>query len=233
VLIYFEKIVQHAYVIHQYPYADTSAIVKLWTDQLGYVTAMAKGVKSRREHKTLLRPFLLLQIELSGKKELLNLTVLELTGQSEALAGKALYAGLYLNELLMRLLPEKEPIPELFIAYQRALSELATGNLEATLRTFEWTLFSTLGYLPTVSIDQHHDPIDPCAYYHLHPGSLPQRIISSPELITGAYLGAHLIGIEQQTWHDPLVLKAAKQLMRCWINHYVGQKPLKSRSFFS
>ncbi len=218
-----------AYVIHQYAYGDTSAIVKLWSKELGYVTAMAKGVKTRRQQKNMLQPFLFLEVDLVGKGNIFNLKSIQIMGDLTALQGKSLYAGLYLNELLMRLLPEKEPLPSLFNEYQHTLGVLSTGILEPALRTFEWNLLTTLGYMPTLSINTNLDPINPSAYYELLPGTLPIQV-SSPTARN--YLGAHLLAIEQQEWHDPEVLKTAKYLMRSWIDHYTGHKPLKSRSLF-
>ena len=221
-----------AYVIHHYAYRESSLLLKLWTIQLGYVTAIARGAKERKQYKHLLRPFGLMAVELTGKGDILTLKTIEPVGESIALVGKALYAGLYLNELLLRLLPSKEPLPTLFFDYQQALLGLANQQPpEPILRKFEWQLLATLGYEPTLSVDMEHLPIEPDHHYHVLPGQLPQKM-SSPQQQSNVYLGAQLLAIEQQNWQDPDVLKAAKRFMRHWLEHYLDHRPLKSKSLY-
>jgi hypothetical protein len=55
------------------------------------------------------------------------------------LIGEALFSGLYLNELLIRLLPAEDPHPGVFDHYAATLLALAEGRpLEPLLRSFEW-----------------------------------------------------------------------------------------------
>ena len=64
------------------------------------------------------------------------------------LGGDALFAGLYLNELLIRTLSQEEPVAALFNDYGDALASLnsvgAEGDLEPILRTFERRLLEEL-----------------------------------------------------------------------------------------
>jgi DNA repair protein RecO (recombination protein O) len=68
------------------------------------------------------------------------------SGIAAWLHGDALFSGLYLNELLMRLLPAEAPHPALFEHYTLTLQALAAGRpLEPLLRSFEWRLLDELG----------------------------------------------------------------------------------------
>ena len=67
--------------------------------------------------------------------------------QTWTLTGEAAFCGLYLNELLALLLPEREPTTELYQHYQNTLVALSQpGLFEPWLRLFEMQLLHTLGY---------------------------------------------------------------------------------------
>ena len=72
------------------------------------------------------------------------------------LRGEALFAGFYVNELLMKLLARSDPHPALFDTYARTLAALAAargeGEAQATLRAFELTLLQELGWLADLSV---------------------------------------------------------------------------------
>ena len=60
-----------------------------------------------------------------------------------------LLCGLYVNELLERLLQPFDSHPKLYVYYQYVLNELVSGeDIEGALRTFEHRLLDELGVLP-------------------------------------------------------------------------------------
>ena len=114
-----------AFVLHSRPYKESSALVDLFTPQ-GRLRAVLRSARGKSGSQA--RPFLPLEIELRGKGELKTLSRLEPNGIPNLLHGDVLFSGLYLNELLIRLLPAQDPQPELFEHYGLTLQALAAGR---------------------------------------------------------------------------------------------------------
>jgi len=97
-----------AFILHSRPYKESSALVDLFTPQ-GRLRAVLRS--ARGKVGSLARPFVPLDVELRGRSELKSVSRLEATGIAQLLSGGALFSGLYLNELLIRLLPAEQPHP--------------------------------------------------------------------------------------------------------------------------
>ncbi|MCX8003649.1 MAG: DNA repair protein RecO C-terminal domain-containing protein, partial [Burkholderiaceae bacterium] len=78
----------------------------------------------------------------SGRGDIKTLARVEWCGGLAPLRGDALFAGFYLNELLVRLLARGDPHERLFAHYLDALRALAREPAapEAALRAFELAL---------------------------------------------------------------------------------------------
>ena len=144
-----------AYVLHQYDWSESSLIVELFTRAQGRVVVAAKGAKRPTSNfRPVLLPFHPILVQLGKppkdeQAEVLNLRGAEWAGGQALLATSAMYAGFYLNELLLKLLPRQDAHPALFDAYAATLAALAEGADEApTLRAFELLLLRELGWLP-------------------------------------------------------------------------------------
>ena len=148
---------QPAYVLHSRPYRDTSAIIELFTPEYGRLSAVPRGVRRqsrRRSSSARSQPFSPLLVSFSGRAELKTLVASESAGQPHVLAGNSLFSGLYMNELLVRLLHRHDPHPELFAFYAATLKDLSAGAaLEPVLREFELKLLDDLGYSFDFSVD--------------------------------------------------------------------------------
>lgn len=83
--------------------------------------------RARGKGGSLVRPFVPLELELRGRGELKNVGRMDSAGIAAWLHGDALFSGLYLNELLMRLLPAEAPFVALFEHYALTLQALAEG----------------------------------------------------------------------------------------------------------
>jgi len=160
-----------AYVLHSVPYKETSLVVELWTRDHGKVSAVAKGAK--RPHsslKTVLLSFQPLLVTLSGRSEVKTLTSAEWVGGHLPPQEEGLFAAYYLNELLMRGLLREDPHPVLFDAYALAMASLASGyNSAPTLRMFEMSFLTELGYGLDLENDLSGLPIQADACYALIP----------------------------------------------------------------
>ena len=122
---------QPGYVLHSYPYQETSLIVEIFTREFGRVGMVAKGAK--RPHsplRSVLMPFHALTLDWSGKSELKTLRTAEWRGAFRLLKGRALICGFYLNELLLKLLHRDDPHDG-----RRVFIEMAPTTSTATCST--------------------------------------------------------------------------------------------------
>ena len=116
---------QPAFVLHTYPWRETSLIVEFFTRDYGRIPLVARGAKRpMSQYRGLLNPFCPLAVSYSGKGEVKNLTRCEWYG-TIPMNEKVLMSAFYINELLVRLLPRGEPEPSLFTIYYDTLKKLA------------------------------------------------------------------------------------------------------------
>ncbi|MGE7958804.1 DNA repair protein RecO [Pseudomonas sp. NPDC089530] len=218
---------QLAYVLHSRAYRESSALVDFITPQ-GRLRAVLRGARGKAG--TLARPFVPLEVEFRGRGELKNVGRMESAGTAAWLNGEALFSGLYLNELLIRLLPAEDPHPALFDHYAATLLALAEGRaLEPLLRAFEWRLLDDLGYGFALDTDIHGAPIEAQGMYRLQvDAGLEQVHLLQP----GLFNGAELLAMAQADWSAPGALAAAKRLMRQALAVHLGGRPLVSRELF-
>jgi DNA repair protein RecO (recombination protein O) len=223
-----------AYVLHHHDYGETSLLVELFTRQHGRLGLIAKGIRRARSPlRAALIPFQPLAVSFSGRGELPTLTIAEPAAAAPAIAGAALFCGLYLNELLLRLLHRHDPHERLFQSYADALSRLGVGqNPEALLRVFEKRLLEDIGF----GLVLDHDVQDGTA---LQPGQLyrylPERGPMMAATANGegiAVHGASLLALACECLEDEAVLGEAKRLMRALLARHLGGRPLTSRDLF-
>ena len=116
---------QPAFILHSRAYRESSALVDFLTPQ-GRLRAVLRGARGKAG--TLARPFVPVEVEFRGRGELKNVGRLEAAGIPRWLHGEALFSGLYLNELILRLLPAEDPHPVVFDHYAATLEALAAGR---------------------------------------------------------------------------------------------------------
>src|SRR5690554_7651986 len=119
------------WVLHRRPYRNTSVIVDFFGGGVGRLGAIARG----GQREPLVQPFKPLLVQLRGRGELRTLTAVEPAGAASALVGDALYCGLYLNEILVRLLHRDDPQPELLPIYEHTLTALAADRKSTRLNS--------------------------------------------------------------------------------------------------
>jgi len=244
---------QPAYVLHQRPYRDTSAIVEIFSEEYGRRSLVVKGLKRPKSKlKGLMQPFQPLLISWVGKSELGTLTDAELYTHAVSLKSKYLPSAFYLNELLLKLLHKEDPHSDVFQAYHHTLNKFRqlSGNdddellWQAYLRCFELQLMQSIGY----GIVLDHDvatqlPIKSDAQYEYILERGP--VLWNPE--HGEHVALTVSGNMLLTLSDPSVLiaisqekdeqtrklfKEAKQLLRSVIDYQLGSKSLHSRELF-
>jgi len=218
---------QLAYVLHSRPYRENSALVDFITPQ-GRLRAVLRSARGKAG--SLARPFVPLDVEFRGRGELKNVGRMESAGIAAWLEGDALFSGLYLNELLIRLLPAEDPHPGVFQHYAATLAALAEGRaLEPLLRSFEWRLLDDLGYGFALDADVNGDPLASDGMYRLQVDAGLERVYL---LQPGLFQGAELLAMSEADWAAPGALSAAKRLMRQALAVHLGGRPLVSRELF-
>ena len=220
------------FVLHTYPFKETSVVAEAFTRSHGRVALIAHGARRPASAlRGLMQPFAPLLLSWFGKAELKTLHVAEWQGGLVAPQGRALMCGFYLNELLLRLLARGDAHERLYDRYVETLGQLAgdcdTGDFERILRRFEKDLLAEIGYGATFDVDADSGaPIDPAARYvfqpergALHWGGQPGCPVS----------GQTLIDLAADRFERQATLVEAKALMRTLINHTLGAKPLYTR----
>ncbi|WP_207062582.1 DNA repair protein RecO [Motiliproteus sp. SC1-56] len=221
---------QPAYVLHIRPYRDDSALVDLFTADYGRLRAVARGVrKARSRLRDATQSLRALRVGWRGRGELKTLTAAEPAGVDVLVQGEALWCGLYLNELVMRLVPSHDPQPRLFAYYQLALSEMADADTrEPVLRVFEGRLLEELGL--GFALDRA-EPGQQAVAAGLNYRLDPQRGLLSDA--GGPYPGHALLAMAADDYSEPLTRRCAKRLMREALAPLLGDRPLQSRSLFN
>ena len=139
----------NCFLLHQRSYGETSIIADVFTQKSGKISFIAKGAKKpKSKFFGYLVPFQKLKITFSGRSELKTLTSIDrdLASNSNTFS-KVSYSLLYINELLMKLLPKDAKHEELFVLYDEFLKKInKNNNLEISLRHFELDLLDMLGY---------------------------------------------------------------------------------------
>ncbi len=231
---------QPAWVLHTYPWRETSLIVEVFARDHGRVALVAKG--ARRPHSQLrgvLMAFQPLSMDWSGGGEVKTLVRAEWQGGQPLLTGRALICGYYLNELLVRLTAREDPHPQLFIAYAKAVRALGRGESEPPiLRRFELALLQDLGYEAGLANEADGgDAVRPEGryIYIIERGPLRLETLEG-EGVDPAALGDQallsgqtLLDMAADDFSRAETLAQSKQLLRMLINHTLGGQPLQSR----
>lgn len=241
---------QPAYVLHRRPYRETSFLAELFTPHHGRLTVVARGArKSRSPASGLLQPFVPLLVSFAGKGELMALSHVEANGTMRQLEGECLFAGFYLNELLVHLLQKWDAHPGLYAAYENAVSALQGHAVQQKiLRSFEKCLLEEIGYgLLPKSENSLHNTFSPELFYRFMPehGFVVCEPVSERgqdlsndtggadrQSQANLFSGKSLIAIAKDEWQDEACLRDAKRLTRFVLAPLLGNRPIHSRRLF-
>jgi len=219
------------YVLHTYPYKETSLIVELFTRRFGRTALLARGARRPRSAmRGVLLSFHPLRLSFSASAELGNLIAAEWAGALQPLAGQGLMCGFYLNELLLRLLPREDPHEGLFDTYAQALTRLSRApDAAVVLRGFEKRLLAELGYAPLLERDAASRPIDPDGLYIYEPERGPSPVTSARNDML-VIRGRTLLDVAADDYSSPATREEARNLMRALIGERLHGKTLHTRT---
>lgn len=220
------------FILHTYPFKETSVVAEVFTRSHGRVALIARGARRPASMlRGLMQPFTPLLLSWFGKSELKTLHAAEWQGGLTAPQGRALMCGFYLNELLLRLLARGDAHELLYDRYVDTLDQLAgessTVDYERILRRFEKNLLSEIGYGATFDVEADSgSPIQAGMRYVFQPERGALRASGQPGCPVS---GQTLIDLAAGRFEQPTTLAEAKALMRTLINHTLGAKPLYTR----
>ena len=222
------------YVLHAYPYKETSLIVEAFTRRFGRMSLLARGARRPRSAlRGSLLSFQPLLLGWSGKSELRALHRVEWQGGLSALKGEALLCGFYLNELIMKLLPREAPHEWLFESYRQSLLGLAASNRHAaTLRQFEKQLLKEIGYALILDHDvETGAPIraELDYSYSIEHGPVP----ANGDACALRLSGTTLTDLMQDDYSNPATLQQSRALMRLLLNHHLNGQVLHTRQLLN
>ena len=229
---------ESGFILHTYPFKETSVVAEVFTRSHGRVALIARGARRPASAlRGLIQPFSPLLLSWFGKSELKTLHAAEWQGGLMAPQGRALMCGFYLNELLLRLLARGDAHETLYDRYVATLEQLAgeagrsdherASYFERILRRFETNLLREIGYGATFDIEADSGAeIDPAARYVFQPERGALRSAGQPGCPVS---GQTLIDLATDRFERAATLVEAKALMRTLINHTLGAKPLYTR----
>ena len=221
---------EHCFLLHARSFGDTSIIADVFTESSGKVSIMAKGAKNpRSKFFGHLLPFSALRIIVTGKSEMKTLTQIDSNFLSQSVKGPHdLYTYLYVNELMIRLLPKGLPNQELYDLYQ-SFVELARADAisELDLRVFELDLLDVLGYGINFDTDskENSEFKDSIIYSYM-----TEKGFHSAGDVEG-FSSKEIAAIKNRTLEGIDKLKL-KQLLQVAISSCLDGRELSSRDFF-
>lgn len=219
----------HAWILHKRNSGETSLNLTLFTAERGLLTCLYKGGRTAKK-QGLIQSFTPCWIGVKNYSHTIYAQSIEPEAAAIPLSGDALISGLYLNELLYRILCPDSPQQAVFEAYLSTLTGLATAKnryeTEAFLRRFEWILLHANGY--SLSLIQEA---------RTGRSILPERQYQFIEglglvLAEQGLPGSAILAIAQDDLSDPETLTAAKYLMRKAINYLLDGARIKARNLY-
>lgn len=242
------------YVLHSYPYRETSLLVQAWTEKHGRFAAVAKGARRPRSAaRGVLVPFQPLSLTWFGRGEVKTLKTAEPAGAALPLAGASLLSAFYLNELILKLIHRDDPHERLWAAYDEAVGALRERSrraagvpglvaaepgvgearaIEPVLRRFELAMLRELGYAVELGRDAGDgSAIDPARdyWYVIERGPVPAD--GAAERADAVRLsGLTLFHLDHGQFDDPRTAAQAKTLMRMLIHHCLNGQELSTRA---
>jgi DNA repair protein RecO (recombination protein O) len=233
-----------AYVLHSHDWSETSLIVELFIRERGRVVVVAKGAKRPYSQlRSVLLPFQRVLVQLGRTPadeaaEVHTLRSAEWAGGAPSPGGAGLFAGFYVNELLLKLLARQDPHPQLFDIYSDTVAALAGAGeaaREGVLRAFELALLRELGVLPELGVvTQTAMAVSAAGRYSL---DAEAGVVGVPPAQAGVP-GAVLVAIEAALLHggnaalrdatQPVVTELRAPLRKL-LHYHLGTSTLRTR----
>ena len=224
-----------AFILHSRRYRDTSLICDLFTQNFGRFSAVARGATGPKPRfKGVLQPFVPLLMSYYGAGELKSVKNVDFFAQPIHLTGNKLLIGLYVNELLNRLLGTYDALENVYMMYAQLIRQLETSDdVEPLLRRFEFLLLSELGYGVSLQSEVGTGREIVPEENYVFDAERGFTLASSHETREFVCKGIHLLAISNNDFTQDDARSVAKQVVRIALQPLLGNRPLNSRILFS
>ena len=229
-MITFDK--EPAYVLHRRPYQEMSQLVQFLTSEHGRVTAVVR--QSSKMLGKNVQAFIPVLISCRGRDDLLSLHRFDPQTKAILVKPEDQMVGMYINELVTRLVPQHMVSRQLFQYYSAALSKLAQiDDYEPILRQFELKLLEITGHGLQLDHDyMTYEPIVCDTMYRYMPGEGPVRCTQMKNG-EASYCGKTLLDLRNESVDmDTQTLREAKELLRAVISYHLKNRTIHTRSIF-
>lgn len=222
------------FILHTYPFKETSVVAEAFTRNHGRVALIARGARRPASAlRGLIQPFTPLLLSWFGKSDLKTLHAAEWQGGLASPQGRGLMCGFYINELLLRVLARGDAHEALYDRYLDTLGLLAgdddgrAAHFERILRRFEKNLLSDIGYGAIFDCEADtRAPVEAAGNYVFQPERGALRALGQAGCPVS---GQTLLDLAADRFERAATLTEAKALMRMLINHTLGARPLYTR----
>lgn len=234
-------------MLHRYDWSESSLILEVFTRHHGRTALVAKGAKKPSSNfRPVLLPLQPLQLTwtqgASGEADIHTLKGAEWVGGHTMPLGDALLSGLYLNELLLRLLARGDAHALLFDHYAAVVQVLASEHgeaLEPVLRLFELVLLREVGLLPALDVQTlTYTALEPTARYTLvAEGGLRAAAPGERASLRGAQWQSLAKVLQEAATFTALLNACAplaaelKPQLRTLLQYHCGSPRLRTRQF--
>lgn len=219
------------FVIHTRKFRDTSLIVEFFDRDQGRCGLLFRGARSSKGKQANvaadLTLFKKIRVQQLSRGELPLAKILECVSGPRVIRGQSSIIGMYVNELIYRLLGPFEAHSEVFDAYESLIESLALAPFDlGRLRRFELLLLAELGY----GIDFSYDSTtgqkiqDDSVYQYIHGQGFSSGLGGS-----GIKFPGHELNVLSKGEMSTAGQKIVKQVVRQAIHHLLDGRGLKSR----
>lgn len=217
-----------AWLLHKRPSGDTSLYLSFFTRQQGIVDCLYKGGRTPKKH-SMLQAFTPLWVSMQQRGDWYYAQKIEAKTPDLILTKDALFAALYVNELIYTVFRAGDAHSVLYDKYEQTLEMLAQAferfGIEIILRRFEWALLCACGYEFSLTHDVDSNPIVSEHFYQWVAGY-------GFKSASSGFLGGHLLAFAQDQLDNTTVLKTIKALMRQAMYFVLDGKPIKARELY-
>ncbi|NQY42776.1 MAG: DNA repair protein RecO [Legionellales bacterium] len=224
-------LLQPGFILHTRAYRDSSLILTIFTKEYGIVKLIAKGVRNlKSRQRSQLQCFNLIKVSYLNKTSLGVLTHVEMASISKLFSPNKLVFGLYINELMIKILHEHDPHPSLFDIYYDTLAQISEfEDIERLLRKFEILLLKEVGY----GIDFFTDAkfgekiISDEEYFFDASNGFERKLL--PIMNKRCFKGKNILDVGHLNLCNSEILSDAKYILRKVIDQRVGINNINSR----
>ena len=216
----------NSFIIHSKPYSETSMIYDILTEDNGLMSVIAKGIKKKKDGRSL-HPFKELQLTFT-KSSLPLLTKHEILLSYGKVFSDYMLEGLYFNELIYKCIPRNEPSSSLFHLYKDHLLYTNNSNHPSwlILLRFEFLFLKEIGYQLNHAYTDSYEINSNRLYYYEYGSGFKEAVNVSDNVITVS--GICLGNLLKQKFEKISNVSNIRLIIKKIIKQILGDKDIKS-----